>query len=1132
MRELLAALDRLARVQDVDAYLDGRWELHSTAYLASGPDAPRRRGRAAVLARRPLPPPRALERRAVQALGRARYHDFVEACEAHDPDRAERVIHDSMRWAVDLIAGSLPSESAEPCQCERRAHRRRRRRHFTDVICVGDDGRVRSRRCSRRRPPTTARSSRRSPSSPAGTPVDSVVHGTTVATNAVLERRGARLALVTTEGFRDVLELRRMRMPHLYDYFWTKPPSLVARRDRFEIAERMAADGAVVKPLDEDEARALAARLATAGVEAVAVCLLHAHLHPAHEQRLGAILRAALPGIPVSLSSEVSREQQEYERTATTVVNAYVAPLMGRYVADLRGGLDAAGVAAPLTVLQSSGGTMTAEDAAARPVYALESGPAAGVVAALTLAQALGHENAIAFDLGGTTAKASLIQDGRVSLSQEYEVGAALSAGSRLLRGSGELIRIPTIDIAEVGAGGGSIAWLDEAGGLHVGPRSAGASPGPACYGLGGTEPTVTDANVVLGYIAPGPLASGALTVSRELAEAAVARARRAARPLDARDGARDPRPRERGDDARAARRLDREGPRPGRLRARRLRRLGAGARRGARGRARHADGDRAAARRALLRGGAAVRARRVPRRPLLPRVSAREPDLDALRRLDAEMRADLAPRIDGEPEWRRVADVRYRGQSWSVPIELPGELDAAGDRGARRALRGRARAALRHAARARLARRHPRAAPRRARAGARAVRAAGRRARGERHAPRRLRPGPRRARRAASSRAPRSPPTPRAGPAARRRVRHDRRRPARLDGAPRRGEPRARARARRGRDRRGGVAHADAIAQRLVANALETAADEMATTIFRTAHSAVVRDAMDYSAALCAATGETVAQAVTIPLQLGSIPNAMRTLLEHYGATFRPGDVFIVNDPFDGASHTPDVFVAKPSFDGETLIGFAVSVAHHGDIGGRVPGSCACDSHRGLPGGAAPAVDAALRARASGTRRCSTSSARTCASRTSCSATSPRRSPRATSATARCRSSRAATAHERLAALMDGLLDHTERLLRREIASWPDGTATFTDYMDSDGIDVRDVALTVDLTIRGDEVDRRLLALGADGARRAQLHAVVRRGERVPDGHGRVGDRDPAHGRRDAADHGDHEAGHGRCTC
>jgi N-methylhydantoinase A len=354
--------------------------------------------------------------------------------------------------------------------------------------------------------------------------VATVVHGTTVATNAILERRGARVALVTTEGFRDVLELRRMRMPHLYDYFWRKPPSLVERRLRFEIAERVAADGTVVRPLEEAEARELAARIEAAGVDSVAVCLLHAHLYPANEERLGEILRAALPGTPVSLSSEISREQQEYERTAATVVNAYVRPLMGRYVDDLRAGLEAESVSAPLTILQSSGGTMTAEDAAVRPVYALESGPAGGVIAALALARALGHENAIAFDLGGTTAKASLIQDGRATLCQEYEVGADLSAGSRLLRGSGELVRIPTIDIAEVGAGGGSIAWLDEADGLHVGPRSAGAVPGPACYGLGGREPTVTDANVVLGYVPAGPLGSGELTVSWELAEEAVSR--------------------------------------------------------------------------------------------------------------------------------------------------------------------------------------------------------------------------------------------------------------------------------------------------------------------------------------------------------------------------------------------------------------------------------------------------------------------------------------------------------------------------------------------------------------------------------------------------------------------------------
>jgi 5-oxoprolinase (ATP-hydrolysing)/N-methylhydantoinase A len=875
-----------------------------------------------------------------------------------------------------------------------------------------------------------------------------------------------RLALVTTEGFRDVLELRRMRMPHLYDYFWTKPASLVPRRDRFEIAERIAADGTVLKPLDEDEARALALRLAGAAVEAVAVCLLHAHLHPAHERRLGEILREALPGLPVSLSSELTREQQEYERTAATVVNAYVAPLMSRYVADLQAGLREAAVEAPLTVLQSSGGTMTADDAAARPVYALESGPAAGVVAALALAQTLGHENAIAFDLGGTTAKASLIQDGRVSLSQEYEVGAALSAGSRLLRGSGELIRIPTIDIAEVGAGGGSIAWLDEAGGLHVGPRSAGAQPGPACYGLGGTEPTVTDANVVLGYIAPGPLASGALTVSRALAEQTVgalgerlglstlqtargihdlanAATMRALRAVSTEKG-RDP-----ADFALVA--YGGSGP------------VHAAALAAELGTVTVLVPPLAG----LFSAAGLLFARAEYHDVRFCRIDAREPDLDALRRLDGEMRAQLASRIEGEPEWRRVADVRYRGQSWSIPVELPAEVT--------------------EAAVAELVERfedeHERLYGTRLEPGSpidvRAVRLA---ALGPRREPFALPAGERAA--GGTRRADFGPThgeldapvvsrtslagTPRPGPLL-------------VDeydttvvvppGWTVRLEPGSHALVLELVVAPAGTAvHADAIAIRLVANALETAADEMATTIFRTAHSAVVRDAMDYSAALCAVTGETVAQAVTIPLQLGSIPNAMRTLLERHAADFRPGDVFLVNDPFDGASHTPDIFVAKPCFDGETLLGFAVSVAHHGDVGGRVPGSCACDStevfQEGLRlpwlrlydgGEGNDALFEILRANVRVPHELlGDLAAQVAACHTG---------DRALQELARRHGP------ARLASLMDGLLDHTETLLRSEIATWPDGSASFTEYLDSDGIDLRDVELTVDLTIRGDEL-------------------------------------------------------------
>ena len=377
---------------------------------------------------------------------------------------------------------------------------------FTDVILHGADGRVVLRKLLST-PPSYDRAVVDAvgglAADDAGA-VAEVVHGTTVATNAVLERRGSLTALVTTAGFRDVLELRRLRIPHMYDLFWRKPPPLVERHLRFELNERVAADGTIVRRLDAEECRALAARLREKGVESVAVCFLHSYLYPEHEQRFGAILAEELPEANVSLSSEILREQREYERSATTVVNAYVRPLMASYIDRIRTGLDGIGLDGPLQIMQSSGGVMTADDAKERPVFALESGPAAGVVAARGMGERLGIGNLLAFDMGGTTAKASLIEDGAISRGREYEVGGAMSAGSRLIRGAGELLRIPTIDIAEVGAGGGSIAWIDPAGGLQVGPRSAGADPGPACYGRGGVEPTVTDANVVLGYMPAG----------------------------------------------------------------------------------------------------------------------------------------------------------------------------------------------------------------------------------------------------------------------------------------------------------------------------------------------------------------------------------------------------------------------------------------------------------------------------------------------------------------------------------------------------------------------------------------------------------------------------------------------------
>ena len=355
-----------------------------------------------------------------------------------------------------------------------------------------------------------------------GNAVGEVAHGTTVATNAVLEQRGAKTALITTRGFRDVLELRRVRIPKLYDLFFDKPPTLIERYLRLELSERVDASGKVLTPLDQSELYRLKEFLEKEQVESVAVCFLHAYAFPQHERVVGDFLEAHLPDVQVSLSSEVLPERREYERTATTAVNAYVRPVVQNYLRALRLGLNAMGVNPPLLIMQSAGGLTPEKDAAQRPVFMLESGPAAGVLAANFISRRLGITNVVTLDMGGTTAKASTIEEGRISYTPQYEVGASLSSSTRLVGGGGELVRAPTIDIAEVGAGGGSIAYLDEAGGLRVGPRSAGAMPGPACYRRGGTEPTLTDANVVLGYIHPGKLADGEVEIDLDTAKRVV----------------------------------------------------------------------------------------------------------------------------------------------------------------------------------------------------------------------------------------------------------------------------------------------------------------------------------------------------------------------------------------------------------------------------------------------------------------------------------------------------------------------------------------------------------------------------------------------------------------------------------
>ncbi len=407
---------------------------------------------------------------------------------------------------------------------------------FTDVVLIDEHGRVR-RHKTLSTPPhyefavlEGISHLMRNGDEALAADIVEVSHGTTVATNAVLEHRGARTALITTRGFRDVLELRRVRAPQMYNLFFDKPRPLVERHLRYEITERLSAAGEVLTALDEAELEQLEQKISNDAVQSVAVCLLHAYAYPRHENKIGSFLRARLPHVDVTLSCEVLRERREYERTATTVVNAYIRPVMKRYLGALGAGLEGMGIRAPLLIMQSTGGLTPERDAAERPVYALESGPAAGVLASLVRAKAAGLEHAITFDMGGTTAKASLIENGQVHYSSEYEVGASLSAGNLLVGGGGERIRAPSIDIAEVGAGGGSIASVDSEGRLHVGPRSAGAEPGPACYCRGGSEPTVTDANVVLGYIRPGQLADGSIRIDLEAARRSVYD--RVARPL------------------------------------------------------------------------------------------------------------------------------------------------------------------------------------------------------------------------------------------------------------------------------------------------------------------------------------------------------------------------------------------------------------------------------------------------------------------------------------------------------------------------------------------------------------------------------------------------------------------------
>jgi len=407
---------------------------------------------------------------------------------------------------------------------------------FTDTVLMGDQGRI----LATTKTPTTQEN-------PAHGALDGVsrvlataavnwpqiggfIHGTTLATNALIERRGARVATVTNEGFRDILEIAYERRYSQYDINLVKPDLIVPRSRAFTIGGRMDAYGQVLVPLDEQSVARLSAQLGASGAEAVAICLLHAYANPAHELRLAALLQARMPGLVISLSHEVSPEAREFDRLSTTIANAYIQPQMARYLADFQTRFRAEGLTCPILMMTAGGGMTTMETAARLPIRLVESGPAGGAILAARIAAETGEAEILSFDMGGTTAKLCLIDQYRPQTARKFEIARA----ARFVKGSGMPVRIPVIEMIEIGAGGGSIAHVDRLGRLQVGPQSAGSEPGPAAFAKGGTSPTVTDADVMQGLIEPGRFAEGRLAIDIGAARTALASGVGQAMGLDA----------------------------------------------------------------------------------------------------------------------------------------------------------------------------------------------------------------------------------------------------------------------------------------------------------------------------------------------------------------------------------------------------------------------------------------------------------------------------------------------------------------------------------------------------------------------------------------------------------------------
>lgn len=916
--------------------------------------------------------------------------------------------------------------------------------------------------------------------------VSEVVHATTVATNAVLERRGARTGLITTRGFRDILEIKRNRTPRLNDIRYEKPSPLVARRWVRGIPERLDADGAVVTPLDPAVVRREIEFLVEEGVESLAVCLLHSWKNSQHEELVRDVASDVARHLDVSLSSEILPEIREYERASTTVINAYVRPVVRGYLSGLQGDLADIGVTAPIYLMQSNGGLLSLKNALVAPVHIVESGPAAGVVAARRICQELALEEAVAFDMGGTTAKATLIESGEAATTSSYEVGGRMSAGS----GDGFAMSVPVLEIAEIGAGGGSLVSLDAAQGMHVGPESAGADPGPACYGRGGDRPTITDANLLLGLLNQSALGRGQIRLRPERAVAAfescVGKNDDGATPMRAAHAAHvianakmmtaiKEVTSNRGRDPRRMAMVVFGGGGP--LHAAGIAEL--------MGLGKIVVPPAAGVLSAF--GLLSARYERHSVRTLYCALTASEVDRinEVISALLREIRAEVESENRSFESMRTevAADLRYFGQGSEITIALD---RTPLDEQSIEALRERFEAEHERTFRHRPDSLSVQIVNLRCKVFDPTLRTLEQVRKGphdgglaERHVTINGSTSDARVcgREDIASEAVYGPLIVEEADTtivlphdwAVVRDEHDNliaTRPA--DGSI------------------DSARHDDSvIVTELVRNAVETLCDEMASTMVRTALSPIMRDAQDLAACVLSVDGEVVGQANTI-----SNGPVMTTVLKNVLARYplsemTEGDVFINNDPYGGAGHLPDFFLVAPVFHDNELIAFVGSEAHMADVGGRVAGGNAADSTEIYQEGLRMP---ALRLMVAGKKEDSVWSMIRTNVRTpetvlgDLGALLTALDVGRAGLGALCRR----FGRQGYLSAAKAVIDHAERLVRHEILTWPDGEYTFDDAIDDDGMGHGPIHLRVSLKVDGDT-----LALDFDGTDPAARSAI-----------------------------------------